>query len=112
MSVDEQSPAKRPITEEQLRYAKLNCETAQIAWKELERFFASGHVIHVDDALDLVDVAARVAADDTATISQWMSENRISKVNDEQARIWHDNDAQVWAVVVRPWILVQYRVVH
>lgn len=112
MSSNEQPTPKEPLSEEQLRYAKLNCETAQIAWKELERFFASGHVIHVDDALDLVDVAARVAADDAATISQWMNENRISKVNDEQARTWHDSDAQVWAVVVRPWILVQYRVVH
>ena len=79
MSVNDKATTKLPISEEQLQYAKLNCETAQIAWKELERFFASGHVIHVDGELDLVDVAARVATDDTVTITQWMNENRISK---------------------------------
>ncbi len=112
MSVSKDSENKPPLTEEQLSYAKLNCETAQIAWKELERFFASGHVIHVDGDLDLVEVAARVAADDTATVNQWMNEQRITKVTDEQAQSWIETDVQVWAVVVRPWILVQYRVVH
>lgn len=112
MSVSEDPKSKQPLTDEQLSYAKLNCETAQIAWKELERFFASGHVIYVDEELDLVEVAARVAADDTTTVSQWMNEQRITKVTDEQAQSWVESDAQVWAVVVRPWILVQYRVVH
>ena len=103
---------KESISDEQLTYAKLNCETAQIAWSELLRYYASGHVIHVDADLDLVEVAARVAIDDTATVNQWMNQNRISKVNDEQAKAWVETDAQVWAVVVKPWILVQHRVVH
>jgi hypothetical protein len=101
-----------PSTDEQLLYAKLNGETARIPWNELQRYFASGLVIQVNEELDLVDVAARVAQDDTATVSQWMNENRLGKVDDEQAQAWLKADAQVWAVVVRPWILVQYRVVH
>lgn len=99
-------------TDEQLLYAKLNGETARIPWKELQRYFASGLVIQVNEELDLVDVATRVAKDDTAAVSQWMSENRLGKVDDEQAQTWLEADAQVWAVVVRPWILVQYRLVH
>lgn len=99
-------------TDEQLLYAKLNGETAQIPWKELQRYFASGLVIRVNEELDLVDVATRVAKDDTAAVSRWMSENRLGKVDDEQAQTWLEADAQVWAVVVRPWILVQYRLVH
>lgn len=98
--------------DEQAMYAKLNGETAQIPWKELQRHYASGHVIYVSEDLDLVDVAARVAEDDTATVSKWMSANRLGKLNDEQARIWLEDDIKVWAVVVAPWILVQYRVVH
>jgi hypothetical protein len=99
-------------TDEQLLYAKLNGETARIPWKELQRYFASGLVIQVNEELDLVEVATRVAKDDTVTVSQWMTENRLGKVDDEQAQAWLETDAQVWAVVVRPWILVQYRVVH
>lgn len=99
-------------TDEQLLYAKLNGETAQIPWSELQRYFASGLVIQVNEELDLVDVATRVAKDDTAAVSQWMSENRLGKVDDEQAQAWLETDAQVWAVVVRPWILVQHRIVH
>lgn len=99
-------------TDEQLMLAKLNGETAQIPWKELLRYFASGHIIHVDAELDLVEVAARVADDDTAAVTQWLSESRLAKVNDEQARTWLETDAQLWAVVVKPWILVQHRLVH
>lgn len=101
-----------PATDEQMMFDKLNGETAQIPWKELQRHFASGYVIHVDAGLDLVEVAARVAEDDTASVAQWMSENRVAKVNDEQAKTWLESDAQLWAVVVKPWILVQHRPLH
>ena len=32
---------------------KINLETAQISWHELQRFFASGNAIAVDPTLDL-----------------------------------------------------------
>ena len=40
---------------------KLNQETAQIAWSELQRFFATGQAISVDPALDLIDAAYAVS---------------------------------------------------
>ena len=42
-------------------------------------------------------------------ISALLEKKQIEKVTDEQARIWSDSDALLWAVVVRPWILVQQR---
>ena len=45
----------------ELLRAKLNQETSQMPWKELERYFASGKVIAVSDQLDLIEVAARIA---------------------------------------------------
>jgi len=36
---------------------RLNLETARITWPELERYFASGKVIHVAATLDLIEVA-------------------------------------------------------
>ena len=87
--------------------ASLNTETARIAWKELLRFFAAGTVIAVDEELDLVEVAIQISNDSKALIEQWMIEKRVGKVSDAQARGWLKTDATLWAVVVRPWILVQ-----
>jgi hypothetical protein len=91
----------------ELLYAKLNLETAQIPWRELLRYFAGGSVIAVSDELDLIDVAARIAADDKAAVGAWLDSNRIAKVSDAQARAWTKADAILWSVVVKPWILVQ-----
>ena len=93
----------------ELLRAKLNLETSQMPWKELERFFAGGSVIAVSDDLDLVEVAASIANDDTANVKQWMQQNRITKVTDAQASTWLETDALLWTVVVNPWILVQRR---
>lgn len=96
---------------DQLR-AKINGETARLPWKELERFFASGAVIAVSSELDLVEVAYSVASDDKAAVAQWMAENRIGKVSDEQASAWTEADVALWTVVVKPWILVQMDKTH
>ncbi len=87
---------------------ELNEQTAQMRWSELERFFASGSVIAVAAELDLIDVAARIAADDKASVLDWMQAGLLQKVNDEQATGWQSDDALLWTVVVKPWILVQH----
>ncbi|BBL70431.1 DUF2288 domain-containing protein [Methylogaea oryzae] len=89
--------------------AKLNLETAQIAWKELQRYFASGLVLAVAPELDLVEVAAQMSADNKTAMEQWLASGAVAKVSDRQAAGWYEADAQLWAVVVRPWILVQDR---
>jgi hypothetical protein len=96
-----------PEQEQQMLHAKLNMETSQIAWSELLRYFAGGHVIVVRNNLDLVDVAARFSVDDTAAVQQWLSDGSIARVTDDQARIWLESDMQLWTVVARPWVLVQ-----
>ena len=95
--------------QEKLLYAKINLETAQISWKELERFFAGGRVISVEDHVDMIRVAQLMASDDVKAISGMLEKKELGKVTDEQARIWSDSEALLWAVVVRPWILVQQR---
>lgn len=93
--------------EQQLLHAKLNTETSQIAWSELLRYFAGGLVIVVNNDLDLVDVAARFSIDDKTTVEQWLNQDKLAKVSDEQAKTWLDADALLWAIVARPWVLVQ-----
>lgn len=98
---------KMSLKEQEFLHAKLNMETAQMPWRELQRYFASGHIIVIEDGLDMINVAVMIAADDTENISRLLDQKKIEKVTDEQAQDWFDEDASLWTVVVKPWILVQ-----
>jgi hypothetical protein len=86
---------------------KINHETARISWSELERHFAAGAVIYVSEDLDLVNVALHIAHDDKQAVQRWMAEGKVAKVTDVQAQTWAATDAQLWASVVSPFVLVQ-----
>ena len=86
---------------------EIHSETSKIAWSELQRFFAAGKAIYVAVDLDLVEVAVQVSTDNSALVRQWMDTGKIAPVSDDQARCWIDTDATVWAVVVKPWVMVQ-----
>jgi len=86
---------------------KINRETGRVQWKELDRHFASGSVVWVSDALDLIEVALRIAHDDKHAITQWMQQGALAKVSDAQAQSWLEADATLWASVVSPFVLVQ-----
>ena len=87
--------------------SKLNGETAKMDWNELVRHFARGVVIRVEQGLDLVDVAARIAADDKTTIERWLAGGQISRASNEDAMDWNERQPVFWAVVTAPWVIVQ-----
>jgi len=87
--------------------AKINMETSRIHWKELQKFFASGAAIKVSSTLDLIEVALQMHDDNKAQFETWLKTGVVGRVTDEQAAAWLAIDAEVWAVVVSPWILVQ-----
>ena len=86
---------------------KVNLETSQIAWKQLQRFFANGSAVFVAAELDLVEVAYQFSIDNKAQVEQWLQNQQVVLISDQQALTWFEEDAHVWAVVVKPWILVQ-----
>ncbi|BCB27807.1 hypothetical protein SKTS_26930 [Sulfurimicrobium lacus] len=86
---------------------RVNLETSRIPWKELLRFFAGGTVIAVSNELDLVEVAVQISHDNKAQVEQWMLAGKVARVSDELAKEWLETDAVLWAVIVKPWILVQ-----
>jgi len=96
----------KPENDTELRL-KVNRETARLPWTELIKHFAAGNVVWVANSLDLVDVAVRISHDDKANITQWMNAGLLAKVSDQQAQAWLDANAQLWAAVVSPFILVQ-----
>ncbi|MBI1283699.1 MAG: DUF2288 family protein [Thiobacillus sp.] len=87
--------------------AKLNLETATLAWPELERHFARGSVIKVAAGTDLVDTALHVAENNAAAVQAWLAEGRIARAEMSDAEDWHARQPMFWAVVVAPWVLVQ-----
>ena len=91
----------------ELLRAKINSETAKIPWRELQRFFAAGKVLLVAAELDLVDVAYAMQQDELAKVERWTDSFELFPVSDDLARRWIEADASLWAVVVKPWVLVQ-----
>jgi len=87
--------------------ARINSETAKIAWHELQHFFAQGYAIFVAPDLDLVDVAWEMSCDQKALLEVWMADSKVGQVSDAQALEWLEADVMMWCVVIRPWVLVQ-----
>lgn len=86
---------------------KINLETARISWHELQPYFARGNCIYIAPELDLVTIAHKIATDDSAAIALLIQEGKISKVSDIMAQQFFDNNQSMWAVVVKPYVLVQ-----
>ena len=86
---------------------QINLETSQIPWHELQRFFAAGFAISVSSELDLVEVAYQFSLDNKTQVEQWLKQEKIGPVSDPLAMKWYEEKKTVWAVVIKPWILVQ-----
>ena len=93
-------------TDEELR-AHLHGETAKLPWSELERHFAQGVVIKVEKGIDILDVAIVIARDDKDSLEAWMKDKKVMAVEIEDAKKWHEADADLWSLVVAPFVLVQ-----
>ncbi|CAI3805278.1 hypothetical protein JAMGFMIE_03832 [Rheinheimera sp. MM224] len=87
--------------------AKIISETARINWLELQKFYAAGSVVQVSAELDLVDVAFAFSQDDKTAVQNWLQAGLVDRVDDTQAVLWVEQKAELWAVVISPWILVQ-----
>ena len=87
--------------------AQLAAETGVLSWPELQRHFARGVVVVVADGLDLLTVAAAMARDDAAALSDWMQRGQVQRATDAHARHWSTAAVGLRAVVVAPWVVVQ-----
>jgi len=88
---------------------EINSETSPIHWHELQRFFAIGLAIEVEKGLDLVNVAHQFSVDNKKQVEQWMNAKKIGLVSDQHALKRYKLNTSEWAVVVKPWVLVQYK---
>lgn len=95
------------MNEREVLLNKLNSETSKIAWSELQTFFAAGQVVFLEKGLDLIAMAAEFSLDNKALLAPLIEQGKMGVVNETLAQQWLNNNQQVWAVVVAPWILVQ-----
>jgi len=86
---------------------KLNQDTAKIRWSSLAEHQAQEAVVEVDASLDLILVGCEFVRDSRDQVADWLREGLISKVSDDKAKVWLQDDREMWAVVVAPWVLVQ-----
>jgi hypothetical protein len=89
--------------------AQLNLETAQIEWSSLERFFAAGRLLQVASHLDLIEVGAALALDNLQLIRPLHEQQLLGQVSDTNAFRWSQNQVELWALVIKPFVLVQER---
>ncbi len=89
--------------------ADFHAQTARISFAELQRYFAAGRLVLVEENLDLVAVAVALAEDARQSFEAWMAEGQVRGVSDDLARQWLEEDRELWAVVADPWVLVQDR---
>ncbi len=90
-------------------YLKLLGETARISWQQLQPFFARGALLRVESGLDLVEVAAALAEDDSARVGQWLASQQLATLDASLAQDILQRDPELWAVVVAPWVVMQER---
>lgn len=104
--IDETELTGPDAAREELRQ-KLHLETAPMAWSKLAPFFARGQLVAVTRPLSLLDAAVALAEDNQEQVKVWMQQATFALVSDAQASRWQGADAVLWAVVVRPFVLVQ-----
>jgi hypothetical protein len=90
-------------------YAKLLGETARIQWAELQPFFARGALMWVRCDEDLIAIATAIAENRSADVEAWLRSGALQKMDDAVALRLSENQGELWAVVVAPWVLVQDR---
>ena len=67
------------ISDEDLLFHKLNQETGQINWIEIQRYFARGVVVVVSKDLDLVKTAEQISLDQDHAIQSLIGSSKIHR---------------------------------
>lgn len=101
-------PTLNPEEELDLR-TRLNLETGRVSWKDIEILFARGMLMVVAPELDLVEVAALTAENETTRMKAWTDQGLVGALSAGQAKDWQAREPELWAVVVAPWAFVQER---
>ena len=83
-------------------------DVAKIEWKDLLPHARRDAVIVVSKALNLLEVGAAIAQDNTASVGAWIENKSISKPSSQQLTDWNSTpEKQFTALIVQPFVIVQ-----
>ncbi len=81
---------------------------AEVGWRDLRIHMQRDTVILIDAALDLIDIAVAVAADDKDRVNGWIAAGQLLKPTTEQIAAWETTlDKPFRMLIVQPFILAQ-----
>jgi hypothetical protein len=87
---------------------KLSKDIANISWHEILPHAKRDAVIVVQPELDLSEVAAAIAQDNTSLVQDWIVNQSVSKPTANQLSQWNDNpQKQFAALIVQPFVVIQ-----
>ena len=87
---------------------RFEAELAEVEWADLRAHEKRGSLIVVDDGLDLVEVAVKVAEDDAQAVSGWINTGKLSRPGPEQVASWVErDDIRFRTLIVQPYVLTQ-----
>lgn len=95
------------MQEELTGYQRIEKESGELNWSELQAHFARGVVIYVSKDENLISVAEEVVKDNASHIEAMLESKQISRVSDDTARQWVVTNPLMRAVVIAPWVLIQ-----
>lgn len=83
-------------------------DVADISWKDLLPHAKRDAIIVIKGDLELSEVAAAIAEDNTAMVQRWIGTQSISKPTPEQLTAWNQTlQKQFFALIVQPFVVVK-----
>lgn len=107
--VEQKTDTFTQLTPREELVAKLNGETAIVAWKEIERFFAKGNLLLVDQGVDLINFAADLSLDNAEEVKPLIDAEKVERMPMEFVKAHCQPETEFWTVVVAPYILAQLK---
>jgi hypothetical protein len=90
------------------RKEELELQVDVAAWEWLKPHHERGGLLVVAEGLSLAEVGERLAADDVAAVSSWLSEGRVARPSAEKCDSWDMMPSCRFAMlVISPYVLVQ-----
>ena len=84
----------------------LNIDEAQ--WQWLKPHLERGGLITVSAALDLSEAGERIAADDSETLTAWISAGKVGRPTLEEIDAWDNEPGKKFlTLIISPFVLIQ-----
>ncbi len=82
-------------------------------WEALRPHAERGALILVSPELDLADVGAKFADDETEAVQGWLEAGKIARPTEEQLKEWDQRPSRPFRfLIVRPYVLAQEHILH